>query len=245
MVTNKELVTKEGRKAQKRFNCIWIPCARWVRLNKHMRGENTDSHPVLPPKSLLSPSLFVRLWVCEWEKQCCPAEPEHHSGGGGGERVLEKRRAEWHSGPCGLFLPTVCGKTLWGTQTRHSFTHRHYVTPAAQRRCRRCEEGGVKQTEQRNFSGWGGIMMEGAVVREMWAHLPLAKQCRWDCHFSNSNTMVPILKAEAEQGEKLTSATQSGLFSVIACISTSHSYRQSYHSLTILKALISQFSISI
>lgn len=163
------------------------------------KGRKHRITPSPPPKSLLSPSLFVRSWVCEREKQCCPAEPEHHSDGGG-ERVLEKRRAEWHSGPCGLFLPTLCGKTLWGTQTRHSFTHRHYVTPAAQRRCRRCEEGGVKQTEQRNFSDWGGIMMEGAVVREMWAHLPLAKQYRWDCHFSNPNTMVPILTARAEQG---------------------------------------------
>lgn len=159
MVTNKEVVTKEGNPGRDSIACESHVHdeSNWTSIYKGRKHRITPSPP---PKSLLSPSLFVRSWVCEREKQCCPAEPEHHSDGGG-ERVLEKRRAEWHSGPCGLFLPTVCGKTLWGTQTRHSFTHRHYVTPAAQRRCRRREEGGVKQTEQKNFSDWGGIMMEG------------------------------------------------------------------------------------
>jgi len=62
----------------------------------------------------------------------------------------------------------MCGKTLRGRQTRHSFTHRHYTTPAALAG----EEGGVRETEQRNFSVWRD-KDGGGVVREMWVHLPL------------------------------------------------------------------------
>lgn len=43
--------------------------------NKHMREENTELHP-----RLCSPPPSAPLWVCEGDKQCCPAEPEHYSG---------------------------------------------------------------------------------------------------------------------------------------------------------------------
>lgn len=70
---------------------MWIPCACRVRQNKHMEGRKHRITPCPPPpKSLLSPALFVCLWVCEWEKQCYPTEPGHYSNGGSEKGCLKR-----------------------------------------------------------------------------------------------------------------------------------------------------------
>lgn len=127
-------------------------------------GEKTQNHVLPPPTSLCyyHPFLCVLGWVNE-RNNVVLLRPSTIDVVGV-KRVREKRRVGWDSGLCGPFLPALCGKTLWGTQTRHSFTHRHYITPAAQRQQQTGDEGGVKCREQRNFSDWGGIKMEGVAL---------------------------------------------------------------------------------
>lgn len=137
---------------QKEVEYMWIPCAWRVRQNKHMRGENTESHPILPPASLCyhRPSLCV--CGCVSERNNAVLQSPSTIVVVGVKRVLEKSRAGWYSGLCGLLLPTVCGKTFWGTQTRHSFTHRlHYTRPAAQRQCRRVRREGWRIMNRETF----------------------------------------------------------------------------------------------
>lgn len=98
------------------------------------KPENHTQYP--PPRPLFStPSLCVCGCVSE-DKQCCPTEPEYYRHGGSKKGGAWKERAGVVFRPYSLLLLNVCGKTLWGAQTRHSFTHGHYTTPGAQRPCR-------------------------------------------------------------------------------------------------------------
>lgn len=117
-----------------------------------MRGENTESHPA-PPPSLCSHHRSLCVGGCVSERNNTIPQSPSAIVVKGVKGVLEKRRAGWYSGPGGLFLPTVCGKTLWGTQTRHAFTHSQTLYYTSRTEAMQTgEEGGVTESEQRNFS---------------------------------------------------------------------------------------------
>lgn len=116
---------------------------RSMQKGRVREGKEKTEHRITPsPPTLLSVmamGLCVFLLVCEWEKQCCPAQAAHHTSGGA-EKTAWKEEG-WVvftslTSLCVPFLQTVCGKTLWGTQTHNSFVLRHYNTPAAERRHR-------------------------------------------------------------------------------------------------------------
>lgn len=139
---------------------------RSIRAGHVREGKEKTEHRIThgpPPLVFVSAKgLCVFLLACEWEKQCCPAQAAHYTSGGA-EKSAWKEEG-WVvfmslTSPWVPFLQTVCGKTLWGTQTHHSLVLRHYNMPAAEGRHRRLGKkgGGVEgwrvgQTEQRNFS---------------------------------------------------------------------------------------------
>lgn len=151
------------------------------------------------------PLCVVGVWVRETMLSCRARALQWLWGV---KRVLEKRRAGCYSGLCVLFLETVCGKTLWGTQTAiPSPTDIIIHQPHRGNADGRGGGGGLKQTEQRNFSDWGGIKMEEGVVRETWAHSHWPNNTN-ETAISQTQTMVPIPAARTEEGQTLTSARQ-------------------------------------
>lgn len=148
---------RKGRKNMRGAGCMWIPCVWWARQNEHMRGENTELHPILPPASLCyhRPSLCVCGCVSE-RNNAVPQSPSTIVVVGGWKGCLKRGGLGGIQARVAFFLPTVCGKTLWGTQTRHSFTHRHYTTPAAPRQCRRVRREGWGRVNRGTFQTEGG-----------------------------------------------------------------------------------------
>lgn len=150
VLSNEEVVTKEEKEdIQLHVDpmCLLSPS------EQAYGREKTQNHTLSSPPSLCyhQPSLCVCGCVSE-RNNAIPQSP--------GTIVMEgvKRGAWKEEGwmvfrPVWLFppAPTMCGKTLWVTETRHSFTHRHYYTPAAQTQCRRARRVGWKRLNRRTF----------------------------------------------------------------------------------------------
>lgn len=145
---------KEEEQEESQF--MWIPCA----VSTNVQGkENIESHPILP-QSLLSSTLFVRFWVCEWGNNAFPQSPS--------TIVVEGvKRALWKEEGWVVFRPVwpFPSNSVWEDPQGHTdtpFLHPQtlYCTSRTEA-MQEGEEGGVKQTEQRNFSDWGGIKIDG------------------------------------------------------------------------------------
>lgn len=130
-----------------------------------MTGESGDSHPFAPfpphhhPLYSHHPSLCV-CGCARGEKQCRPAEPGRYSR----ERDAWKEEGWAAFMPCGLFLTTACGKTLWGTDTPFLHPQTLYFSSHTEA-TQTAEEGGMRESEQRNFSDWGVIKTEGGCCK--------------------------------------------------------------------------------
>lgn len=123
--------------------CLWISCVTNLSEQAYESGKQRITAP-----SLCTPPPFVPQWVCEGDKQCCPVESEHYSG-------ARSEKGAWKEEGWVVFrfrvaFPSwaVCGKTLQGPQTRHSFTPRHYDRAGEQRQSRRWGQGGGGHTEE-------------------------------------------------------------------------------------------------
>lgn len=158
VLSNEEVVTKEEKEdIQLHVDpmCLLSPS------EQAYGREKTQNHTLSSPPSLCyhQPSLCVCGCVSE-RNNAIPQSP--------GTIVMEgvKRGAWKEEGwmvfrPVWLFppAPTMCGKTLWVTETRHSFTQTLLYTSRTDA-MQTGKEGGVKETEQKNFSDLEGIHME-------------------------------------------------------------------------------------
>lgn len=172
----------------------------------HVReGKEKTEHRITPSPP---PLVFVTymglcafLLVCEWEKQCCPAQTAHHTRGGAEKSAWKEEGWVVFTSLTSLCVPfpqTVCGKTLWGTQTHHSFVLRHYNTPAAEGRHRRLEKRGVGW----EVGGWDRLNRGTFQNEEGWRwRKALKKRCGLTHSLHNTNdTAAP---PKSNKGPKL------------------------------------------
>lgn len=93
----REVMNREGKNRIVRKQVSYVSHVWWIWRNKHMRGENTESHPVLPQALYSRLSLCVSGCVRERNNAVLQSLSfimvEEVKG------VLEKRRAGWYSGP--------------------------------------------------------------------------------------------------------------------------------------------------
>ena len=171
---------------------MWILCAWWVHQNKHMGGENAESHPVLPPSVFVITiplCALVGVWV--ERNNAVLQSPSTMVAEGVKRGAWKEEGLGGIQARVAFFLPTVCGKTLWGTQTRHSFTHRHYNTPAKHRR---------------NADAWGG-RGEGGWTEELFrlrrvkygGRGALWRRCGLTCHRPNNTDEIHVISQTQTQ----------------------------------------------
>lgn len=139
-------------------------------------GEKKQNDTRCSPPSLCShhPSLCVCGRVSD-EKQCCPTGTEHYSRGG-------SKRAPWKEEGWVVFRPVwlFSFKQCVG---RHSEAHRHAIPSPTDIILHQSQRGNADGWGGRGEGDWteelfrlggGGIKIEGSVVKDLRAHLPLA-----------------------------------------------------------------------